>query len=307
MHKFIVEERIFMNTRISFQVWTSTDREQTYQIIEDAFQKFHYVVNNFSRFDPRSELSRMNDRSGEEVKISNELFYLIKRSLNLAVKTQGAFDPTIIDILEAYGYNAKYNFEKLDNPKALAEEIRMLMKSRPSFQDILMNEKKSTIKLKPRQRIDLGGIGKGYAIDLAYEVLKPLENFLINAGGDLRTKGVNKEGKPWTISLAVPGQEPIGEVSLSDASIACSGSWARQVKFFHHLIDTRTGKPSNKSIISYIIADNAVDADTWCTALFVMGRDGLSLIKKEGHEGMCMVGKKIYKTEGFVIESPSKG
>jgi thiamine biosynthesis lipoprotein len=277
-------------------------RDKVHEIFDLGFQQFHFVIEKFSRFDTNSELSKLNNSNGKEVKVSKELFKLVKFSLDLANKTNGAYDPTIIDFLEAYGYDAKYDFEKLQNKKVIQKEIRQLLKSRPSYRDIQLFANRSSLKLAQNQRMDLGSIGKGYAIDKAFSKLKPLKNFIINAGGDIRANGVYKDDKSWPVGLKVPTVGEIKKIRLDNKAICCSGSWARKVKFFHHLINPKTGKPQGDVKAVFVLANSAIEADAWATALFVAGKKAKKFIQKYGLKTMIVTNNGI-KNYGINVSS----
>ena len=179
----------------------------------------------------------MNNSKGYKFKASQKLFKLVKKALKIANESQGYFDPTIIDFLETYGYGSNYDFDKLKNKELIQKEAQRLAKRRPSYKKIELSSQEHTIKLAPKQRIDLGAIAKGYAIDLAYQKLEPLNNYLINAGGDIRARGSYKKDKGWIIKLKSKSKKDLGYVLLDNQAICSSGSWARKVKFFHHLIN----------------------------------------------------------------------
>ncbi|MBN1915835.1 FAD:protein FMN transferase [Candidatus Dojkabacteria bacterium] len=302
--RIIEQERVFMNSKLNIKVFSDAERDEIEKKIDEAFSKFRYIVNRFTRFEETSELAKLND-SKKAFEASKELFRLVRFSLDVAEETDGAFDPTIIDLIEAYGYKKGYDFSVLEDPEKIRKEIDTLVKDRPNFRDIKLNEKASTITLAKNQRIDLGGIGKGYAMDLARKVLLPLKNFLINAGGDIYAHGVNKENKPWTAGLLFVDEkgksEVIRKMNLKNQALASSGSWARKVKYFHHLLNPKTGKPCSKILQSFVVAKSAILADAYSTALFVAGRDGIKLLERKELEGM-LVDKEhtIYKTKGFV-------
>ncbi|MEP7103940.1 MAG: FAD:protein FMN transferase [Candidatus Dojkabacteria bacterium] len=273
--KLIIQEKNFMNTVITIKVVQK--KQATVAIldaIENAFGEFDRIVKQYTRFNEDSELSNLNRNSGSWVKINQEFFDLIKYMLNLAEETEGCFDPTIIDFLETYGYDKNYDFSKLDNPK-LDGLVKNIADSRASFKDIELDEKNLKVKLVKGQRIDLGGVGKGYAIDCAFDQLKNIcQDFLIDAGGDIRATGKNEKGEIWKVALKNKIDDKVGDIGfieLDDESVASSGSWARKVKQFHHLINPRTGLPENKFTTVYVIAKKAIDADAWGTALFVGG------------------------------------
>jgi thiamine biosynthesis lipoprotein len=201
----------------------------------EALDQFHNVVKRFTRFNENSELSNLNRRSGEWTFVSSELYSLVQTMMQFSKDTSGAFDPTVIDFLEVYGYDANYDFSKLDNVD-LDNIVKDIAKKRPGWQEIEMKKQGSDnlIKLAKGQRIDLGGLGKGYAIDLAYSALSSLSNFMINAGGDIRTKGVNEKGSAWSARLLHKDKNDelrtFSTMKLYDEALACSGSWAKKSK-----------------------------------------------------------------------------
>lgn len=279
------------------------DRDTVHKIFDQGFQQFHFVIERFSRFDVKSELSKLNNSHGKETKVSKELFKLIKYAQEIANKTGGAFDPTIIDILETYGYDEDFNFERLENRDLVQREIKKIIKERGSFKDIRLNQNRSSITLVNRLRIDLGSIGKGYAIDRAYKKMKPLKNFLINAGGDIRASGISKDKKPWLIGLKVPQMGQIGTIRLDNKSVCCSGSWARKVKFFHHLINPKTGNPQNDLKTVFILADTAIEADAWSTALFVAGKDAEKYITRYKLKAILVTKKNEVQNFNLILQT----
>lgn len=271
----IVRQKNFMNTTITFKV--VQNKESTIAIlnaIEDAFGEFDRIVKTYTRFAETSELSNLNRQQERWINISEEFCYLIDYMLSLAEKTDGAFDPTVIDFLETYGYDKNYDFSKLEKPE-LDAMVKKIAEQRPSFRQIELDKKNLKVKLAKDQRLDLGGIGKGYAIDLAFNKLNKFENFLIDAGGDIRVKGKNDKNDLWLVDLLTltkdGKKEVVGQVKLNNESIAGSGSWARKFKQFHHLINPKTGKPENKYSTVYVQAPTAIESDSWATALFVGG------------------------------------
>lgn len=279
-----------MKTTVTITVVYDPEKFSTVSVaerIEAAFTEFHRVVKQYTRFESTSELSILNQHSGEWWEVNPEFYELTQFMLKLAAETGGVYDPTIIDILEAYGYDPKYDFSKLEDP-ALEAKIQRLVETRPSWSEVELKDGK--IKLVPGQRLELGGIGKGYAIDLAYEKLKEIGNFMIDAGGDIRVLGTNVDGKPWRIGLKhrfmLPAKEGLdesgnaepqfeerifGNIESTDLAVASSGSWARRVGKFHHILNPSTGQPSDDYATVFTAAPTALLADSWATPLFIAG------------------------------------
>lgn len=287
MSKLITREKNFMNTVIAIKVVQHD--ESTVGIndaIEEAYGEFDRIVKQYTRFNEDSELSNLNRNSGKWVNVSDEFFTLIKYMLDLANKTDGAFDPTIIDFLEVYGYDKNYDFSKLNNPE-LDKIVQKKLNERRSFKEIDLDEKNKSVKLVKGQRIDLGGIGKGYAIDCAFEKIqtKGIDNFLIDAGGDIRAYGKNDRKEFWKVDLKhideIGKDGIIGEVELKNRSLSCSGSWARKVKQFHHLINPKTGKPEDSKRTVYVEGKTGLESDSWATAIFIGGESILKDAPKD--------------------------
>lgn len=276
MGRLVERVKKFMNTDITIKVVQIN--EPTIQIqnqIEEAFGEFERIVKRFSRFDESSELSNLNRNSGHSVVVSEEMFFLVEKMFEFYKKTDSAFDPTIIGFLEAHGYDRNYDFSKLNNTEKLEKEIQDLLQKKIPLDLIKLDKNKLSITLQPGQRLDLGGIGKGYAIDCAAaKISQVTKNFLIDAGGDIFASGLNDKEKIWNVKLKAAdhsgAEKNVGMIELKNMAIAASGSWARKVGSFHHLIDPVSGKPAVRKFSTvFVLADSAMEADVWATALFI--------------------------------------
>lgn len=317
----VKRSRDFMKTTITISVAAegAFSTIEVQDAIELAFGEFDRIVNLYTRFNQTSELARLNRSGGRWHKVSGEFYDLVNKMLELAEKSDGAFDPTTIDFLEVYGYDPNYDFSKLENPK-LDEMVREIAKKRASWREIELKSEDTAaisgkqesevpetahfVKLKKGQRIDLGGIGKGYATDCAAGHLEHFGNFLIDAGGDIRCQGTNEKGEPWRLALKHKHQDTemiIGHIEATKpTALASSGSWARKVKNFHHLINPQTGEPAGTIATVYVTAPTTTQADGWATALFVGGKELLEkTADAEGIEVLLIdeVGKAIATKE----------
>lgn len=275
-----VEKRIgLMNTQISIKAYSRLAKVDMENAISEAFNQFHIVVARFTRFSQSSEVGILNNSNGKATSVSKELFELVEFGLKLGKKTDWIFDITVADILEAYGYDQNYSFEKLEDPN-LQDLIRQLIVNRPKPQDIILDKKNLIIKLSPNQKIDLGAYAKGYAIRLARDKLLQLgvDKFLINAGGD-----VYAHGKVWEVKLFDPVKtlktgkfETVKSIRLRNEAVACSGPWARKIKFFHHLVNPKTGLPTrHKAQIAFVRHSDPMYADALATINYLMNKKQL--------------------------------
>ncbi len=279
MHKTSRTKK-YMNTDITLHVVSEKpDTVKTLDAIEEVFGEFDRIVKKFTRFNEDSELSNLNRSSGDWVVVSEEFFKLIKFMLKMNRDTNGVFDPTIIDFLEVYGYNKDYDFSKLENP-SLDKMVMSIAKNRARADEIQVDESKSSVKLVIGQKIELGGCGKGYALDQSRDILLKLgfNNFLIDGGGDLLANGLNDKGVLWEVGLYnfENGMKVLkGMTKLDNEALASSGGWARKVKQFHHLINPTSGTPENKFTTVFVRAKDAIIADSLATTLFVGGEEAI--------------------------------
>ncbi|MBD3279970.1 hypothetical protein GF389_00415 [Candidatus Dojkabacteria bacterium] len=281
-----------MNTNIEIVAkgdsGTSSDAalEET---VEKALDQFDYVVKKFSRFEENSELNTLNKNSSRHFIVSEELFTLVRLAIQASKESEYLYDPTIIDLLKAYGYGKSYDpsniIQKLEDPN-FQKELEKIIQSRPSPEEIELSEKDLSIKLAKGQKLDLGSIAKGYAIDLAAKTLENegYKDFLINAGGDIYA------GEEKKIALFDPRnpEEPLGEVHVKNQALAGSGDFARKIGIFSHLVNTRPRRENSKILQTYVIAPTATEADLYSTVLSLMGKPGLKLLEKKKYRSLII-------------------
>jgi len=244
-----------------------------------------------SNWDEKSEISLLNNnqRIGA-FKISNELKEVLKNANIINLKSEGYFDITLDPLIELWGFG--YKKEKLEKIPADHEINKtLLLINQKKFVNI--DEDKNEIYKKNKfLKLNLSAIGKGYGIDLIGRKLDALglNNYLINIGGDLLTKGYNKKKQDWIIGVENPKLEEkmIKEiVNVTNKGIASSGDYKNffmsNGKRYSHIINPKTGKPiSHRTKSVTVISHNATYADGWATALLAMGREkGLILAEKE--------------------------
>lgn len=229
----------------------------------------------FSRFIKESEVSRINILAPGTFKISQELLEILKFGIELSKKSVGYFDPSLANILEAYGYN-----QNLDFKERIPAKLGKVVSSVPGFVSLKGNK----LTLGGSAKVDLGGWGKGYLIDKLYNLLlkEGYENFLIDGGGDLRGT-IKKNGGGWRVGLEHPTDPEcaIGVIELKNKSLANSGVCKRKAGSFHHIIDPRTAKPTRGVLASYVLADTATVADGLATALLISPAKIRNELKKE--------------------------
>ena len=245
--------------------------------IENIYRRWEKI---FSRFDPESELSKINRRLGNSVSVSPEMLSISKKALGYYLQTEKLFDPRIIENLERSGYQKdfpKNDFEDLDisEPPKIEGDLA---------EDIIVKEKEVIFN----QRMDFSGIVKGWATDEVALILKNQgwKNFLIDSGGDIFIQGKNKNGEDWSI-----GAEGISEdkivIQASGRGIATSGitrrKWESKGAKFHHLINPlEPGKYSFDLKSVSVVAASTEKADVAAKVLFLMGiNEGLKYAQEK--------------------------
>ena len=226
--------------------------------VEREFLRLEGIL---TRFDPDSELSRLNAHGS--IDPPPELREVVELALEARGRTGGRFDPTIHDALVAAGYDRSLEL--------LRGEARAPGEAAPGGGSVHVGN--ALITLEPGVRLDLGGIGKGYAVDRALDLLAPFGPCLVNAGGDLAVSGTPAPGV-WAV--AVETSEGPRTLGLSSGALATSGSdrrrWRTAIGTGHHLIDARTGRPSESDLLRVTaLGRTAVEAEVTAKSLFLAG------------------------------------
>lgn len=261
------------------------DTEFAEHAIDAAVEEIQRIEQLLTTYREDSQTNAVNRMAGTRpVQVDREFFNLVARSVRLSSLTQGAFDIT-------YGSIDKrlWNFDKtmtaLPDPETARQMVKLI-----NYRNIILDDEACTIFLKePGMRIGFGGIGKGYAAEMARRVLRQrgIESGIVNAAGDLVTWGVQPDGKPWTIGIADPDAKdwPFSYLAVSNMAVATSGNYEKFVwidgKKYSHTIDPRTGLPVQGIKSVTIICPNAEIADAMATPVMIMGvKAGLHLINQ---------------------------
>jgi thiamine biosynthesis lipoprotein len=224
-----------------------------------------------SRFDPSSDLSRLNRDAGSWVAVDARLVEALRLALRARVATRGRFDPTILPALVAAGYDR--SFELLEErPPREADGWR-------AGAAVEVDEHGARARIDAGAALDLGGIGKGYAAERALEAMREawpgLPGALVDLGGDLALWGSTPEGGPWRIDVVDPRSPgaSAGRLLLSGGGVATSGRDVRRFgpgRSLHHLIDPATGEPAKPGPLAVtVVAGHAAEAEAHATALAI--------------------------------------
>lgn len=234
--------------------------EHTSDVSEFVWEIAEKLERRFSRFRSDSELTQFNQVLNTWHVIDDEWFYLLSLARDLENRTAGALNITVHDLLDAWGYDADYSLQE---------------KSTAGF---IGHFEVEPGRFRSTRPIDLGSIGKGYFLDLVrgYFLEQGVQNFFINAGGDVYAHGKDPDSHPWKTYLVDPRNENlvIGEMEISEMFACASSPQHRRWRDRHHLVDTEREAPANDMQVVYVQSiDSGARTDGISTAAFSMGFD----------------------------------
>jgi FAD:protein FMN transferase len=249
-----MQRRAFRAMGTEIELFVDAPRSEA--ALVDAAAEFHRLEELLSRFRADSELSRLN-RDGA-IDASPDLVEVTQLALKARERTGGRFDPTVHEALVAAGYDRSFELLSPEDGESRAA---------PCGGHVWVFGDR--VELEPGFKLDLGGIGKGYAAEQAAAVLGAAGPCLVNAGGDVAVRGGS-----WPVGV----QTSTGTLTLelSTGALATSGRdrrrWRREGRELHHLIDPATGTPAHGDLLRVtVVGNDAIDAEVWAKALFLVG------------------------------------
>jgi thiamine biosynthesis lipoprotein len=261
--------RLAMGTFVSMTL-VHTSKDKAEEAMGLAFEEIDRLARSMSRFDDRTAVAQLN-KEGFLKDVPPEVADVVSSSMDYYRQSNGAFDMTVKPIVDLF----KKSFESGKRTRPDETELEKVL-------DLVGSDKIElkgrTIRFKnPGMGITLDGIAKGYIVDRASGVLAghEIKNHLINAGGDIRSMGVRKDRKPWTVAI----QDPLKKkkypdiIHMTNRAVATSGNYEvyfDREKMFHHIVDPKTGLSPDLSTSVSVLASTAMDADALSTSVFVM-------------------------------------
>jgi FAD:protein FMN transferase len=255
----------------------------------DVQAAFDRVDEGMSIFRPNSEVSQFNRAAaGAAFSVSEELFAVLSAAQRVSQWSGGAFDVTVAPLVESWGFGTDKT-PRVPTPQTLHTD-----RSAVGWRGVRLDHVARTAsKDRSTLRVDLGGIAKGYGVDLAAAALDHagVLNYMIELGGEVRTRGVNATGVAWRIGIEQPDALPQRArhvVPISGRAMATSGDY--RIFFMHdgrrysHEIDPASGAPITHGLASVtVVADDCMAADALATALIVLGPErGFALAERSG-------------------------
>ncbi len=295
-----------MGSRFDIMV-VADNSKQADSYIDLAIEEISRIERLISSWNPDSETSQINRYAGiKPVRVSKELYDLIKRSIIISELTDGAFDITFASMDKIWRFDG--TMTRMPPKKVIKKSIKKV-----GYKKIILNDDNQTVFLpKKGMKIGFGAIGKGYAADKAKALLisKGVQAGIINASGDLNTWGTWPSGKPWTVVITNPMDKTkfFGMFDISNRAVVTSGNYEKFVELdgirYSHIINPKTGYPTTGILSVTVFAPKAELADALATAVFVMGIDvGMDRIEQLPQVDCLIVDEngKVYKSKNIHI------
>lgn len=260
------------------------------EALERCREKVRQLEGLWSVTDQDSEIYRLNHGEGESVAVREETAYLVDFALHMAEDTDGALDPAIYPVLQAWGFTTgEYRIPS-------GEELAGLL-ALTDYRKVCCGE--GIITLEKGMMLDLGSVAKGYAGDLLEELLRSqgIVSALLDLGGNIQTVGAKPDGSPWKLGIQDPfGEGSLGTLQVVDQAVVTSGAYERYFtgedgKQYGHILDPATGCPAESGLASVtVVAPQGRVCDALSTALYVMGEEkAVRYWHEHGDFGMILV------------------
>ena len=269
------------------------------------------VDSTANAFNPNSELAQLN-RTGSLAAPSWRMRQLVDMSRRAHSLSQGAFDPTVGPLVDAWGFGAGNAAESVSDSLVDAA-LRLVGLDKLSWRG-------DTLLLEPGMWLDLAAIAKGYGVDRVAQALAEagIKDYMVEIGGEVRVAGTNPAGQPWRIQIDAPVPDVNGThrqltvLEFTDAAVATSGNY-RNFRFdadgrlVSHTISPVTGRPAvNRLLSATVVAENCADADALATAAMVLGPDSAAvMVRRAIAEGVAIRAYLVTASSGenFAVDT----
>jgi thiamine biosynthesis lipoprotein len=256
---------------------------------EEALAEIQRLEARLSLYRPDSEIARVNARAAREpVRVTPEVFSLLDHARRLSIETDGAFDITIAPLMRCWGFLGANG--EMPAPEAIAAARDCV-----GMRLVELDARNFTVRFaRPGVMLDLGAIGKGYAIEQAANLLRDagVTDALIH-GGTSTACGLGQppDAEGWRVAIDRPAEGGhakaktlLTTVTLKDQALSVSAVWGKCFeaggRVFGHEIDPRTGWPANAAVLAAVVAPSATESDALSTALITVGPDGHDAISQ---------------------------
>lgn len=304
----VVSTRPAMGTVVSLTA-IARSQARAEEAIGRAFAAMDRLIGLFSRYDPASAVSHLN-ATGELDGAPPEVARVIATSLEYHAVTRGAFDITVAPLLELFRTRLDAAVPAEPSDAEIRETLALVGARHVAV------ERRRIRFARDGVAVTLDGIAKGYIVDAVARTLERhgVRRYLVNAGGDIRTRGAKEGDRSWAIAVQDPAGGPFPDtIHLTDGAVATSGSY--EVSFdgdqrFHHIVDAATGRSPDAAASVSVVAPTAMAADALATSVFVLGpAAGPALVERLRGCACLLIGRggRQWKSQRWTSAAPTDG
>ncbi len=286
-----------MGTELRVSIWSADDGRAD-AAASAVFREFDRLDAMMSVWKDGSDIVRLNAAAGEHaVPVSAETREVLTIAHQISEQTEGKFDVTFAALSGLWKFDYQDKDNSVPDPKEIAKRLPLI-----NYRDLVVDDAAGTAELKRKgMRVNLGGIGKGYAVDRGVDILRRsgLRDFMIQAGGDMYVSG-RRGDRPWRLGIRDPrgpADRIFAALDLTDSTFSTSGDYERffikDGRRYHHILDLSVGQPARLCRSVTLVTDRAVIADALAKGVFILGPDaGMALIERTpGVQGVIVSAK----------------
>jgi len=286
-----------MGTEIALTAWTSDD-SRTEAAFAAVFGEFDRLDAMMSVWTDGSDIVRLNEAAGgHPVPVSTETREVLRVARQVSEWTDGRFDVTFAALSGLWKFDNQDKDDRIPDRREIEKRLPLI-----NYRDVEVDDQKGTAFLKRKgMRVNLGGIGKGYAVDRSVEILRRsgMRDFMIQAGGDMYVAG-RRGDRPWRLGIRDPrgpADRSFAMLDLTDGTFSTSGDYERffmkDGRRYHHILDLSVGEPARGCRSVTLVTERAVIADALAKGVFILGPDaGMALIERTpGVQGVIVSAK----------------
>jgi thiamine biosynthesis lipoprotein len=296
--RLVERSRVSMGTAVNLSAWTA-DEPASVAAFDKVFAEFERLDALMSTWKEGSDVLRLNDAAGKTpVVVSNEVREVLRVSQEVSEWTDGKFDVTFAALSGLWKFDQDIDGRVPDRAE-IAARLPLI-----DYRALTIDDRAGTASLaRAGMKVNLGGIGKGYAVDRAVAILRDarLSDFMIQFGGDLFVAG-RRGDRPWRVGIQDPRGAPntlFAAIELTDVAFSTSGDYERffirDGRRYHHILDPDTGEPASRSRSVTIMARTATGADGLAKGVFILG----------GEQGLALI-ERVPDVEGVIVTADNQ-
>jgi thiamine biosynthesis lipoprotein len=286
-----------MGTELRLTAWTA-DEASANVAFEAVFQEMDRLEALLSNWRPTSDVEQLNAAAGKHpIRVGSDLRDVLRTAHQVSELTGGKFDVTWGAMSGLWKFDYQTQDNTIPDPAQVARQRKLI-----NYRKVVVDEDAGTAFIEREgMNVNLGGIGKGYAVDRARDILqrRGFHDFIVQFGGDMYVAGL-QDGHMWRLGIQDPrgpANRIFAQIDLTDSTFSTSGDYARSFvkngKRYHHIIDPDTGEPAAGCRSVTIMSSSATIADGLSKGVFVLGPEaGMALIQRlPGVEGVIVSSK----------------